>query len=185
MNNITTAGIINQPFYENTNQLSSSLGRYLWGIVGLGVFDSIKGKIKNPTIGLDPNRKKKIITAQYSQTLELLKRDLKKIQNGELIHAGGAGYKVLCVIDGQADCYVYTRNGTIRWDTCAPEALLRSLNGQLTDVFGNNYCYANNNPKDLTTIENQYGIVATCETTSYYCSFLSDELKEQVINDKF
>ena len=64
MNNITTAGIINQPFYENTNQLSSSLGRYLWGIVGLGVFDSIKGKIKNPTIGLDPNRKKKIITAQ-------------------------------------------------------------------------------------------------------------------------
>jgi 3'(2'), 5'-bisphosphate nucleotidase len=111
----------------------------------------------------------------------LLKRDLNSIPNSEIIHAGGAGYKVLCVIDGQADCYIYPRNGTKRWDTCAPEAVLRSLNGQLTDVFGQDYCYANNNSNDMKTIENQYGLVATCESnTSYYCSYLSDELKEQV-----
>jgi len=173
------AGVVNQPFFEK----DQSLGRYLWGIVGLGAYDSYKGKLVNPTIGLDKERKKKIVTTR-SHITELLRRDLNNIPNSETIHAGGAGYKVLHVIEGLADCYIYPRNGTKRWDTCAPEAILRSMNGTLTDAFGNDYCYANNNLNDMKTIENCYGLIATCEeSTSYYSSYLSDELKEQVKKD--
>ena len=138
------------------------------------------GKLSNPVNGLDKDRQKKIVTTR-SHITEILKRDLTSIPNSQIIHAGGAGYKVLCVIEGKADCYIYPRNGTKRWDTCAPEAILRSLNGSLTDIFNNEYCYASNNPDDMKTIENCYGLVATCEeTTAYYNSFLSDEIKEKV-----
>lgn len=170
------AGVMNQPFFEQ----NQSFGRYLWGIVGLGAYDSHTGKLSNPTEGLEKDRKKKILTTR-SHITEILKRDLTSIPNSEIIHAGGAGYKVLCVIEGKADCYIYPRNGTKRWDTCAPEAILRSINGKLTDIFNNEYCYAKNDPNDMKTIENCYGLVATCEKdTAYYNSFLSDELKEQV-----
>ena len=129
---------------------------------------------------LDINRKKRIVTTR-SHVTDILRRDLNNIPNSEIVHAGGAGYKVLYVIEGNADCYIYPRNGTKRWDTCAPEAILRSLNGQLTDVFGNEYNYSNHNVNDINTIENTYGLLATCEpSTSYYLSCLSDELKEQV-----
>ena len=41
----------------------------------------------------------------------------------------GAGTKFLSVLMGESSCYVYPRNGTKRWDTCAGEALIRSFGG--------------------------------------------------------
>jgi 3'(2'), 5'-bisphosphate nucleotidase len=69
---------------------------------------------------VDVNGKNRIITTRSHMT-DLVLRDLKSIPNSEIIHAGGAGYKILSVIEGRADCYLYPRNGTKRWDTCAPE----------------------------------------------------------------
>lgn len=44
-------------------------------------------------------------------------------------HAAGAGYKLLCVIQGLADAYVLSKNSTFKWDTCAPHAVLLALGG--------------------------------------------------------
>ena len=98
-----------------------------------------------------------------------------------MLHAGGAGYKVLSVINGESDCYIYPRNGTKRWDTCAPEALLRCLNGTLTDVYNNEYSYVHD---DKTFVENYNGIVCSLEqSNAFLTDQLSQELKDQVKKD--
>ncbi len=88
------AGVMNQPFYRLEPAKPDSeayyTGRCLWGIEGLGAYDSINGKIK-------PNEfdslTTKIVTTRSHMT-DLIKKDLGSIPNSELIHAGGAGHKV-------------------------------------------------------------------------------------------
>lgn len=51
-----------------------------------------------------------------------------------LMFASGAGYKILCVIQGLADAYVLSEGSTFKWDSCAPHALLRALGGGVADL---------------------------------------------------
>ena len=37
----------------------------------------------------------------------------------ELVEAGGAGYKILCVVLGLVDIYITSKPSTYKWDTCA------------------------------------------------------------------
>ena len=46
----------------------------------------------------------------------------------------GAGYKILCVVDGQVGAYLLSKPSTFKWDTCAPHAILNSLGGGLIDL---------------------------------------------------
>ncbi len=48
---------------------------------------------------------------------------------------------VLNISSGKADVYLYPQPGTKRWDTCAPEAILRELGGVLTDKDGLDIVY--------------------------------------------
>lgn len=50
------------------------------------------------------------------------------------MYASGAGYKILCVIQGLADAYVLSEGSTFKWDSCAPHALLRALGGGVVDL---------------------------------------------------
>lgn len=50
-----------------------------------------------------------------------------------LVEATGAGYKILSVALGQADAYILSKGSTYKWDTCGPQALLRSLEGGLIE----------------------------------------------------
>lgn len=52
----------------------------------------------------------------------------------KLMYASGAGYKILCVIQGLADVYVLSEGSTYKWDSCAPHALLRALGGGVADL---------------------------------------------------
>lgn len=170
------AGVVNQPFYEN-DPIS---GRVLWGIVGLGAFDLKSGPLPIPQ---PPNaeRKNRIITTR-SHIDNLIKRVIESIPNSELIQAGGAGYKFLTVLEGSADCYFYPKDGLKRWDTCAPEALLRSMNGKMTDIFGNEYSYKHDSDADL--VENYYGaIVCLGNRNDEYIKYISEEVKNRVRED--
>lgn len=173
------AGVINQPFYQITNNTFRQ--RVLWGIVGLGAFDLHQGQLHKP-----PNNgtgKTRIVTTR-SRITNLMKRDLSSIPNSELMHLGGAGHKVLSLIDGIADCYLYPKCGTKRWDTCAPEAVVRSLNGKMTDVFGNEYSYKldPDNPNEL--IENCFGVVFSLdERHDRYLKCISEQLKNDVVQN--
>lgn len=175
------AGILNQPFYRleaaKTGSDAFYSGRCLWGIEGLGAYDSVNGKIKPVE---SKSEKTRIVTTR-SHLTDLIKNDLGKIPNSMLIHAGGAGHKVLCVIEGQADTYIYPRNGTKRWDTCGPEAILRALGGGMTDTFGRIYSYEK---RDDLTVENNYGLIASVNRPpEYYSQFISEELKNQINKD--
>lgn len=52
----------------------------------------------------------------------------------KLMYASGAGYKILCVIQGLADLYVLSEGSTFKWDSCAPHALLRALGGGVANL---------------------------------------------------
>lgn len=61
------------------------------------------------------------------------------------LQAGGAGYKSLLVVEGQAEAYVHTTKIKV-WDVCAGEALVRSAGGSFTDADGNELIYTRENP---------------------------------------
>lgn len=44
-------------------------------------------------------------------------------------------------MEGRAHAYVFASPGCKKWDTCAPEAVLESIGGILTDLDGNYYKY--------------------------------------------
>lgn len=52
----------------------------------------------------------------------------------DLVMSAGAGYKALKVIEGDADIYYLSKNSTFKWDTCACQAILMSLGGDLVEM---------------------------------------------------
>ena len=66
-----------------------------------------------------------ISTSETDVIKSALKRDFK------IKHVAGAGYKLLGLCQGHADGYVLTKNGTFKWDSCAPHAILRALGGSI------------------------------------------------------
>lgn len=59
----------------------------------------------------------------------------------DVLRVGGAGHKVLLLIEGRAHAYVFASPGCKKWDTCAPEAVLHAAGGKLTDMHGNDILY--------------------------------------------
>ena len=66
---------------------------------------------------------------------------------GELIGAGSAGNKVAMLLKGEADAYVH-QVGLKEWDTCAPEALARSLGWHVCRLDGSEHTYNRPDPKN-------------------------------------
>ena len=122
------AGIIHQPFYQK------DVGRTFWGVVGLGAFGISTNKP-------DPDRLY-IITSK-SHWSEAIQEALQAFPEAKVTKAGGSGYKVMQVIEGNHDVYIYPRLGTKKWDSCAPEAILRSVGGTLTCLL-----YTSPSPRD-------------------------------------
>ncbi|VDP07922.1 unnamed protein product [Soboliphyme baturini] len=100
------AGVIHQPFWNRT----------VWGLEGVG------------TIGVDvhPLRGRKVIATTRSHGNELMTETLQAMNADEVLKVGGAGYKVLLLLEGKASAYVFASKGCNKWDTCAPEAVLRA-----------------------------------------------------------
>lgn len=67
---------------------------------------------------------------------------MEAFPEAKVFKAGGSGFKVMQVIEGNHDVYIYPRLGTKKWDSCAPEAILRSVGGTLTDALGKDIDYA-------------------------------------------
>ena len=72
--------------------------------------------------------------------------------------AGGAGNKILAVAEGRADVALM-HFGTSLWDTCAPEAVLRSRGGKVTDLFGAPLAHHTERPD--AGLVNDLGVLAT------------------------
>ena len=55
--------------------------------------------------------------------------------------SGGAGNKILQVINGDSDIYVYPKAGMGTCDVCGPEALVRAQFGKVTDFEQKPFTY--------------------------------------------
>ena len=90
----------------------------------------------------------------------------------QVLRESGAGHKLLLVILGLVDVYLYTRPGTKKWDTAAGDAILRVMNSSVRDSFGRPVCYwkeVSEGNKVTNTDENMNGIIACRdnETSEY------------------
>ncbi|XP_051166499.1 3'(2'),5'-bisphosphate nucleotidase 1 isoform X2 [Leptopilina boulardi] len=159
------AGIIHQPYYKNDN--NGSLGRTIWGIDGVGI-----GGFKNisPPIG------KRILTTSRSHSNETVEKAVNSLEPTEVLRVGGAGHKVMLLLEGKAHCYVFASKGSKRWDTCAPEAILHAVGGKLTDLLGQTYNY-----DSKTDFPNIGGVLATApdEDHRWYLNHIPDEIKQK------
>ncbi|XP_023023790.1 3'(2'),5'-bisphosphate nucleotidase 1 [Leptinotarsa decemlineata] len=158
-------GVIHQPYY-NYKTVPDTPGRTLWGLVGAGVGGF------NP---IDPPQDKFIITTSRSHRDGMVSNALKSLNPDDVISVGGAGHKVLVVLEGRAHAYVYASRGCKKWDTCAPEAILEASGGRLTDIHGKHYSY----DKNVSFPDNQ-GIFATARTVDHdaLVSKLPQEIKD-------
>ncbi|GFS84608.1 3'(2'),5'-bisphosphate nucleotidase 1 [Nephila pilipes] len=128
VNGKAVGGVIHQPYYNYQNEEDyTKLGRTMWGIVGAG------------THGIDhmkPPENKRIITTTRSHSNPVINSTITAMKPDEVLKVGGAGHKVLLLIEGKAHAYVFPSKGCKKWDTCAPEALLHAVGGKLTDIHG-------------------------------------------------
>lgn len=148
--NCAVGGIIHQPYYKSS---SGELGRTIWGIKGLGAggFEATEAPAN-----------KFIITTTRSHSNAIVQAALEALSPTEVIKVGGAGFKVLQLLEGKAHAYVFASAGCKKWDTCAPEAVLEAVGGCLTDILGNHYSYSSD-----VEHPNRRGVLATNGAVSH------------------
>merc|ERR1712150_119068 len=156
------AGIINQPFYKNAD---GTMGRSIWGIKGVGAF-GFQRQDKKPG---------QILTTSRSHMDETVKSCIESMEPTEILRMGGAGNKVLQLIENNAHAYIFASPGCKKWDTCAPQAVLEALGGSLTDVNGNLYEYH----KDVSH-PNRGGVIAAVSDIDFYLNKIPSDIKDKL-----
>ncbi|CAM3616140.1 3'(2'),5'-bisphosphate nucleotidase CysQ [Corallococcus sp. ZKHCc1 1396] len=74
--------------------------------------------------------------------------------------SGSVGLKCGLLAEARCDLYVHASDKSYRWDNCAPEAVLRSAGGVLTDLAGVPYRY------DGSELQNRRGLLA-CNAAAF------------------
>ncbi|XP_076443099.1 3'(2'),5'-bisphosphate nucleotidase 1-like isoform X2 [Babylonia areolata] len=160
-----TGGVINQPFYNYKAGPHATLGRCIWGLVGLGSFGLEHGK---------PPQGQNIITTSRVHSDDIITEAVDACQPTEIVRVGGAGHKMLLLIEGKAHAYIYANPGCQKWDTCAPEAVLHAVGGRLTDILGRPIPYHAH-----VTPSNPSGLLATVTNHSWYVSHIPNHIKDK------
>ncbi|KAG8231156.1 hypothetical protein J437_LFUL011825 [Ladona fulva] len=161
-------GVIHQPYYNYLKE-GAPLGRTIWGVDGCGFGGFSVGS---------PLKDKRIITTTRSHCDAAVQSALDAMCPDEILRVGGAGHKVLLLLEGKANAYVFASGGCKKWDTCAPEAILHSIGGRMTDmVKGEPYRYH-------ASVEhrNWGGVLATAtgEDHAWYFSRIPESVREKL-----
>ena len=169
-NGKAVAGVMHQPFFSNSKDTIDYCGRTMWGVVGLGSFGITR-------VEATPGRR--IIVTTKSHSTQLVQDTIAAMQADEVVKTGGCGYKVLQLIEGHADAYVFATPGTKKWDTCAPEAILNASGGALTDILNKNINYGNTEPKYFM---NWTGILATNGFHESFADKVPESIKKNLMD---
>ncbi|XP_061097304.1 3'(2'),5'-bisphosphate nucleotidase 1 [Conger conger] len=150
------AGVINQPFFNYQAGAGATLGRTLWGVVGLGAFGF---QLQEAPEG------RRVITTTRSHSNKVVMDCVQAMEPHDVIRVGGAGNKIIQLVEGKASAYVFASPGCKKWDTCATEAILHAVGGKLTDMHGKAYRY----DADVKHM-NSAGVLAALRNHEYYRS---------------
>ncbi|KAJ0178069.1 hypothetical protein K1T71_005892 [Dendrolimus kikuchii] len=82
--------------------------------------------------------------------------------------AGGAGFKVMEVVNGTYDVYLHT-TAIKKWDLCAGDAIIKTVNGKMTTAKGNTIDYSPGGAVKVTD-----GILVTRYDHDYYLGKMPD-----------
>lgn len=123
-------GVINQPFnYKDPND-KRWRGKHYWGVSCGSVNICSESR---PGDGPEGQRGLSVVLSASEK--QPVKEALSSVCGPDkIMYASGAGFKILCVIQGLADAYVLSEGSTFKWDSCAPHALLRALGGGVVDL---------------------------------------------------
>ncbi|KAM3838187.1 inositol polyphosphate 1-phosphatase-like [Diretmus argenteus] len=126
-------GVINQPFNHKDPAVGCWRGKHFWGVSYGGISAcSVSRPKQRPEDSAGEGRLSVVLSSSEKQ---VVKEALAPLCGPDkLMYASGAGYKILCVIQGLADVYVLSEGSTFKWDSCAPHALLRALGGGVVDL---------------------------------------------------
>ncbi|KAM6914916.1 3'(2'),5'-bisphosphate nucleotidase 1 [Xenentodon cancila] len=150
------AGVINQPFYNYQLGAGAALGRTIWGMLGLGAFGFQLREVPDD---------RRIVTTTRSHSNKVVTDCVNAMEPHDIIRVGGAGNKIIQLIEGKASAYVFASPGCKKWDTCAPEVILHAVGGKLTDMYGKAYRY----DADVKHM-NSGGVLAALRNHEYYVS---------------
>ncbi|XP_001358702.3 inositol polyphosphate 1-phosphatase [Drosophila pseudoobscura] len=120
---IPVIGVVAQPFGNKLDEhvYSSSM---FWGIC----LPSLQAHNCNFE-ARDEHRQLAIFSS--SEQSDILQRFLDL--GYEFAFSAGAGHKALKVITREVEVYLLSKGSTFKWDTCAPQAILRALGGDVFD----------------------------------------------------
>lgn len=123
-------GVMTQPFWKRCPTTGSWQSRQVWGVCAAGkhAFSITPPPLKLKA-GTTAGRKLVVVSRSEDEAIKELLSQL----GFEVVHAAGAGYKALCVVDSLADVYVLSKGSTYQWDTCGPQAILRAMGGDIVD----------------------------------------------------
>uniref|UniRef100_A0A5F8GCB6 3'(2'),5'-bisphosphate nucleotidase 1 n=1 Tax=Monodelphis domestica TaxID=13616 RepID=A0A5F8GCB6_MONDO len=161
------AGVINQPYYNYQEGKDAVLGRTIWGVLGLGAFGFQLNEVPDG---------KHIITTTRSHSNKLVNDCISAMNPDEVLRVGGAGNKIIQLIEGKASAYVFASPGCKKWDTCAPEVILHAVGGKLTDIHGNALQYH----KEVKHM-NSAGVLATLRNYDYYAGCVPETVKNALV----
>ncbi|XP_073681935.1 inositol polyphosphate 1-phosphatase [Garra rufa] len=133
-------GVINQPFNRKDFTGKGWKGRHVWG-VSYGDVKAYSFTQCRPLC----QQKDYLSVLLSSSEKPAVKDALTAISNSSLMYASGAGYKILCVVQGLVDVYVLSEGSTFKWDSCAPHAVLRALGGGVADLRESLRAHVNGN----------------------------------------
>ena len=141
-------GVIHQPFLSAEGD-----SRTVWGLAGLGV----RGLDVPNLRPVDPDKLRLTVTESHSS--EMLEQAVRAVAPAELLRTGGCGHKILMVLEGVVDAYIYPSQGTKKWDSCAGDGVLRAAGGTLTDIYGRELSYV----ADRESPMNKQGLVVALD----------------------
>lgn len=151
------AGVIARPFPDTEFPHS-----FMYGIVGIGSFLD-----HTPISAIPSQRHSLLIATSPNRSTRLLDEFLEEVP-AEVLKVGGAGWKCWLVASRTADCYLYARPGTKKWDVLAGDAIISALGGVVTDACGRPFRY----DVDDLSYNNDWGLIASFDKQLHFNSIV-------------
>lgn len=131
-----------------------ALERTFYGADGVGAFEVLRD---GTHARIHPSEARELGKATVLVSRSHRSRDaegkLQQLGAGKLVPCGSAGVKAVKIACGEGDAYVQPGKAGKRWDSCAPEAIVRAAGGRATDGRGRTIEYA------TAEIQNEHGFV--------------------------
>lgn len=131
-----------------------ALGRIWAGARGVGAFEIVDDDWRPIRVnGAAPIEETTVVSSR-SHRSSLLEEAIAHLGAREVLPIGSAGLKGAAIARGAADIYLAPEQAGCRWDSCAPEAIIRAAGGVYTDARGRRLDYR------APSVQNDRGIIA-------------------------